>query len=246
MSERRDHPDVRELGKQELPAAAFPARQSDFRVYFDTETHARILRHAGEDTSVEICGVLVGRWERDDDGPFVAVSEYIRCDNASQKSGEVTFTHDAWSKINQEMDTRFVALKIVGWYHSHPGFGVFLSDRDVFIHEHFFSNPGQVAFVVDPRQKIEGLFIWHDGQPKPCRHYWVGNRVQAAPEEGESGAENEDRHLVREADSDEGRRGKMSRFPFPAPWPGRAGSFRRFGTRWPWRPPCYFGYLLRA
>ena len=183
MSEGRDRPDVRQLGKQELPPAAFPARRSEFRAYFDPETHARIVRHAAEDTSVEICGVLVGRWEQDDNGPFVAISECIRCDNASQKSGEVTFTHDAWTKINREMDTRFVTLKIVGWYHSHPGFGVFLSERDVFIHQHFFANPGQVAFVVDPRQKTEGLFVWRDGEPKLCGHYWVGNGVQAAPAE---------------------------------------------------------------
>jgi proteasome lid subunit RPN8/RPN11 len=187
MSERRDRPDVRQLGKQELPSAAFPARRAEFRAYFDAETHAGITRHAAEDTAVEICGVLVGRWEQDEDGPFVAISNYIRCDNASQRAGEVTFTHDAWSKINQEMDTRFVSLKIVGWYHSHPTFGIFLSERDVFIHEHFFSNPGQVAFVVDPRQGTEGLFVWRDGQPKPCGHYWVGNRVQAAPDDREPG-----------------------------------------------------------
>ena len=96
----------------------------------------------------------MGCWQQDANGPFVVVSASIRCDEAAKKSGEVTFTHDAWTTINREMDTRFVDLKIVGWYHSHPGFGVFLSERDVFIHEHFFSNPGQVALVVDPTQKI--------------------------------------------------------------------------------------------
>ena len=102
--------------------------------------------------------MLVGRWEEDDDGPFVVVSAAIRCDEAAKKSGEVTFTHEAWNKINHEMDTRFVDLKIVGWYHSHPSFGIFLSERDVFIHDHFFSNPGQVALVVDPVNKTEGVF----------------------------------------------------------------------------------------
>ncbi len=180
MGEHYDVPDVRLLDDGELPGAAFPAARSDFRVYFDAEAHARIARHAGEDKSVEICGVLVGRWEQDAGGPFVAVSEFIRCDDAAKKSGEVTFTHNAWNTINREMDTRYVDLKIVGWYHSHPGFGVFLSERDVFIHQHFFSNPGQVALVVDPTQKTEGVFVWRDGKPKPCPHYWIGERICAA------------------------------------------------------------------
>jgi proteasome lid subunit RPN8/RPN11 len=183
MSERYNTPDVRQLSHERLPDAAFPAARCNFRVYFDAETHARIVRHAHEDKSVEICGVLVGQWKQDDNGPFVAISECIRCDDAAKKSGEVTFTHDAWAQINQEMDTRFVDLKIVGWYHSHPGFGVFLSERDVFIHEHFFSNPGQVAFVVDPRQKTEGVFTWSNGKPGFSSHYWIGNLVYAAGDE---------------------------------------------------------------
>jgi proteasome lid subunit RPN8/RPN11 len=177
MSKHRDSPDVRQLAGAGLPRAPFPAAHAEFRVYFDAETHEHILQHAGEDTSVEIGGVLVGRWEQDDDGPFVVVSEAIRCDEAAKKSGEVTFTHEAWNKINHEMDTRFVDLKIVGWYHSHPSFGIFLSERDVFIHDHFFSNPGQVALVVDPVKKTEGVFSWRNGKPKPCGHYWIGNRI---------------------------------------------------------------------
>ena len=190
MTEQHRTPDARQLGEESLPQGSFPAARSDFRVYFDAETHARIVQHAAEDESFEICGVLVGRWEQDANGPFAVVSDYIRCDQAAKKAGEVTFTHDAWTTINREMDTRFVDLKIVGWYHSHPGFGVFLSERDVFIHEHFFSNPGQVALVVDPTQKTEGVFVWRNGKPKPCSHYWIGERIcTSAIEEPAAGAE---------------------------------------------------------
>ena len=49
---------------------------------------------------------------------------------------------------------------IVGWYHSHPGFGIFLSEHDRFIHRHFFGEPGQIALVIDPLAHVEGLFAW--------------------------------------------------------------------------------------
>jgi proteasome lid subunit RPN8/RPN11 len=195
MADQHRTPDARQLGDESLPQGGFPVARSDFRVYFDAETHARIVQHAGEDKSFEICGVLVGSWQQDANGPFVMVSQSIRCDEAAKKSGEVTFTHDAWTTINREMDTRFVDLKIVGWYHSHPGFGVFLSERDVFIHEHFFANPGQVALVVDPTQKTEGVFVWRNGKPKPCSHYWVGQRICTSAVE-EPAAEVEQRSPV--------------------------------------------------
>lgn len=171
-------PDVRLLRGEKLPEAPFPAtRAADFRIHFHPAAHGRAVAHAKESTSVEICGVLVGDWGQDADGPFVRISEIIRCDNATQKFAEVTFTHDSWTQINREMDTKFANLRIVGWYHSHPDFGIFLSDRDVFIQQNFFSGAGQIAFVVDPVRDAEGIFEWHDGKPALSPHYWVGGRI---------------------------------------------------------------------
>ena len=62
------------------------------------------------------------------------------------------------------MDTKFTDRDIVGWYHSHPNFGIFLSDRDCFIQDHFFNGPGQIAYVVDPVNGVEGVFAWRNGQ----------------------------------------------------------------------------------
>jgi len=189
MTDASRKPDAGELRSQPTAEAKFPgAGGSDFRVYFTPEVHENIWRHAREDTSVEVGGVLVGQWHHDADGPFVLVSQFIRCDAAASRSGEVTFTHEAWSVVNREMDTRFADLRIVGWYHTHPRFGVFLSDRDVFIHEHFFSNPGQIALVVDPVAQTEGVFAWREGKPALWPHYWVGQEIYAGAEEPDDAA----------------------------------------------------------
>jgi proteasome lid subunit RPN8/RPN11 len=173
-----NEPDIRLLASEDLPDAVFPGgRNEAFRVYFNPEVHAALWKHAGEDTSVEICGVLVGTWHRDDVGPFVKVVESIRGEGATTRFAEVTFTHQTWAKINAEMDTKFADMKIVGWYHTHPDFGIFLSDRDRFIQEHFFSGPGQVAHVIDPVRRHEGVFIWREGKPALADHFWVGDRI---------------------------------------------------------------------
>ncbi|QEH34192.1 Mov34/MPN/PAD-1 family protein [Aquisphaera giovannonii] len=173
-----DLPDVRILASQDLAEERFPGGRNDpFRVFLSPDVHAAIWKHATETTEVEICGVLVGTWLRDDAGPFVKVTESIRGEGAETKFAEVTFTHQTWSKINAEMDSKFGHLQIVGWYHTHPDFGIFLSDRDLFIQQHFFSGPGQIALVVDPVRKIEGVFAWRDGKAALTGHYWVGDRL---------------------------------------------------------------------
>lgn len=183
---KEQSPDARELAQEPLPKDKFPGRSDDYRVFLDGKVHEGIAAHAAADTSVEIGGVLIGHWAKDDDGPFLVVSDFLRCDAATSRSGEVTFTHEAWNDIHREMDTRFADKKIVGWYHSHPNFGIFLSERDRFIQQHFFGNPGQVAYVVDPLRKLEGLFVWKNGKIVACPHYWAGRRVIVWREEGET------------------------------------------------------------
>ena len=171
-------PDIKQLKDRDLPPGKFPGEaKSDFRVFIDTKAYDEINKHAREDTDVEICGVLVGQWAKDEKGPFLSVVSSIRGESATNKLAEVTFTHDTWSKINARMDKDFVGKSIVGWYHTHPDFGIFLSDRDRFVHEHFFNEPGQVALVVDPIRNQEGLFIWSAGKAVPSPYYWIGDKL---------------------------------------------------------------------
>ena len=214
-------PDVRLLRSEKLVESPFPAsRAADFRIHFHPAAHGRAVAHAKEDKSVEICGVLVGDWGQDADGPFARITEIIRCDSATKKFAEVTFTHESWTQINREMDTKFTDLRIVGWYHSHPDFGIFLSDRDVFIQENFFSGPGQLAFVVDPVRDAEGIFEWHDGKPVLSSHYWIGGRISGGEATARGGGQ---------VGGPEAPRGPASSVSVPMPgtsWPVESGGSR--------------------
>lgn len=139
-------------------------RQSAFQVVFDRGALDAIHEHGKTRTDVEICGVLVGRLCRDRLGPYLLVSDIIRGTEATQRAAQVTFTAETWELIHREMEQRFTTEKIVGWYHTHPGFGVFLSGMDLFIQEHFFNLPWQVAFVYDPVGGDEGVFVWRNGK----------------------------------------------------------------------------------
>ncbi len=54
---------------------------------------------------------------------------------------------------------------LVGWYHSHPDIGVFLSETDLEkTHRALFSEPFQIALVYDPVQGRAGYFFWEGFQ----------------------------------------------------------------------------------
>ena len=126
----------------------------------DSEVVRQIRQHARSSSKAEICGVLIGQ-DRD---RRIAVTASIEGQNAEEGGAHVTFTQDTWEHIYAVKDQKYPQERIVGWYHSHPGFGVFLSDHDTFIHKNFFSSPGQVAWVFDPHSDEEGCFGWVDGR----------------------------------------------------------------------------------
>ena len=175
------------IDTKKFPQVPFPASYaSDFRVHFDPDTYRQIEEHVKKDTSHEVGGILVGVWQKDENGPYATVTAMIRCDKAVGKEGEVTFTHETWNDIAREMDGPYVDLQIIGWYHSHPGFGVFLSERDMFIQEHFFSNPGQIALVIDPIAETNGVFYWKKDKVVVSEYFWIGKKLSVSrPEDAD-------------------------------------------------------------
>lgn len=122
-----------------------------------------IYLHVFDNADREVGGVLVGRTGRSPGLPMITGA--IPAMKADERRATLTFTQDAWQHVHRTLDRDFPpGDQIVGWYHSHPGFGVFLSEHDLFIHENFFSGPSQIALVVDPQAAVEGVFVWQDGQ----------------------------------------------------------------------------------
>ncbi len=134
--------------------------KSQAAVVMESEVARKIRQHSRSSMKAEVCGVLIGSTENES----TLVQACITGTNAAQGGTHVTFTQDTWEHIYKIKDREYPDEKIVGWYHSHPGFGVFLSEHDLFIQENFFSSPHQIAWVYDPHTDEEGCFGWVDGK----------------------------------------------------------------------------------
>lgn len=118
-------------------------------------------RHLREEQRVEQGGVIVGRV--DEAARIVSLTGAVPARGARADATSLTFTHEAWDHVGQVIDEHFATERVVGWYHSHPGLGVFLSAQDRFVHTHFFPRPWQVAYVLDPVSGARGWFGWVAG-----------------------------------------------------------------------------------
>lgn len=120
--------------------------------------------HALSSLSHEVAGVLVGgRPEKQPDGRYVVhIFDTIVARHTVMQGASVTYTPESWRYLNDTLAERYPddTAVMVGWYHTHPGFGIFLSGMDLFIHQNFFTQIWHVAMVLDPRARTSGFFCW--------------------------------------------------------------------------------------
>jgi proteasome lid subunit RPN8/RPN11 len=147
----------------------------DLPIFLDRTPADAIERHALRDTTVELGGILLGRECVDDQTgtPFVWITEALEAKHYENTQASFTYTHDSWEEITRERDRLHPGLDIVGWYHTHPDYGIFLSGQDLFIHRNFFDQPLQVAYVVDPIRQTRGFFQWRDGGAAPVGGFFL-------------------------------------------------------------------------
>jgi proteasome lid subunit RPN8/RPN11 len=148
----------------------------DLHIFLSQETLKEIMVYAKSDLGHELGGVLPGAFYRHRGRLWIRIDGYIRARSYVNTSASFKFTHDTWSAITREKESRFADGPLVGWQHTHPGYGIFLSGMDLFIQNNFFNLPYQVALVVDPRADTLGFFQWKRGKVHPCGFFYVRPR----------------------------------------------------------------------
>jgi proteasome lid subunit RPN8/RPN11 len=141
-------------------------------VFVTRPAYIRVCVHACS-ADVEVGGALVGQWCQDQTGEqYIIVKHVLPARYTKQGAVYLTFTQDTIIDFHAQIDKRFAGEKIVGWFHTHPRMGVFLSHYDTFLHHNFFPEPWQVALVVEPFSSVAGFFIRQtDGVFDPTRYF---------------------------------------------------------------------------
>ena len=149
----------------------------DVKVYIKQDVYKRIEKLAASDTSKELGSILFGEYCEELNKTHVVISEFVEAKYTDASASTLTFTHETWDYVHSEHDSHYAQLKMLGWQHTHPNYGVFLSNYDMFIQENFFNMPFQIAYVIDPIQNIRGFFQWKAGKVEKLRGFYIYDDV---------------------------------------------------------------------
>lgn len=148
--------------------APLPAAGAGFPLAFvSTRALDGLLAFLDSDTAREHGGVLVGLPYVDEDlgVTFVDVHAALPALDSQGSAVHLQFTAPTWAFISGVLAESYPDLAVVGWFHSHPGLGVFMSGTDVATQRAFYNQPWHLALVVDPLAQASAWFCGPDCIP---------------------------------------------------------------------------------
>ena len=149
----------------------------DVKVYIKQDVYKALEKYASSDTSKELGTILIGNYCEELSKTHVIISNYIEAKYTDASASTLTFTHETWEYVHNQHETLYPDQKIIGWQHTHPNYGIFLSNYDLFIQENFFNLPAQIAYVIDPIQNLRGFFQWKNGKIEKLKGYYIYDEV---------------------------------------------------------------------
>lgn len=172
----------------EEPADFFEvgSEEPGLRIYLRYDLFRALDEYAVKDTSRELAALLVGQVQEggQGNGNCIVVEDAIEVGVADEREGR--FSPRVWQHARRVARTRYANKVIVGWYHTHPGTGLDLSQEEREVHKSFFPESWQVMYVVDPVSRDRNFYRSQDSRLSGVRGFRIFGKETAALRERES------------------------------------------------------------
>nr|CDS22512.1 26S proteasome regulatory subunit N11 [Echinococcus granulosus] len=135
-----------------------PVPDTAEQVYISSLALLKMLKHGRAGVPMEVMGLMLGEFV--DDYTVTVVDVFAMPQSGTGVSVEAVDPVFQAKMIDMLKQTGRRPEMVVGWYHSHPGFGCWLSGVDMNTQQSFEAlSDRAVAVVVDPIQSVKGKVV---------------------------------------------------------------------------------------
>jgi len=144
-------------GRSAAPAADTPMPDTAEKIQISSLSLLKMLKHGRAGVPMEVMGLMLGQFV--DDYTITCIDVFAMPQHGTGVSVEAVDPVFQTNMLDMLKQTGRPEM-VVGWYHSHPGFGCWLSGVDMNTQTSFEQlNPRAVAVVVDPVQSVKGKVV---------------------------------------------------------------------------------------
>lgn len=144
--------------KRSVPSASF---------FIPENVLSYMANHAdlGISEDKEVMGLIIGTIYHDNNGEYGVVSKAITSDLIADRVS-VKFDPGAMEGLFDAVDEMESDEQIIGWYHSHLGYGCYMSETDITTQDTIFGGETGFAVVIDPMMQELAVFDSTKGAPE--------------------------------------------------------------------------------
>ncbi|GAA6042919.1 hypothetical protein JCM8097_002774 [Rhodosporidiobolus ruineniae] len=144
-------------GAPPAPGQDLPTNDNAETVHISSLALLKMLKHGRAGVPLEVMGLMLGDFV--DEYTVRVIDVFAMPQSGTGVSVEAVDPVFQTKMLDMLKQTGRPEM-VVGWYHSHPGFGCWLSSVDVNTQQSFEQlNPRAVAVVVDPIQSVKGKVV---------------------------------------------------------------------------------------
>lgn len=145
------------FGQQAPPPVDQPVPDTAEIVHISSLALLKMLKHGRAGVPMEVMGLMLGEFV--DEYTVQVVDVFAMPQSGTGVSVEAVDPVFQTKMLDQLKQTNRPQV-VVGWYHSHPGFGCWLSGVDMNTQQSFEAlNKRAVSIVVDPIQSVKGKVV---------------------------------------------------------------------------------------
>jgi len=134
-----------------------PVQDTAETVHISSMALLKMLKHGRAGVPMEVMGLMLGEFT--DDYTINVIDVFAMPQNGTGVSVEAVDPVFQTNMLDMLKQTGRPEM-VVGWYHSHPGFGCWMSGVDINTQQSFEQlNQRAVAVVVDPIQSVKGKVV---------------------------------------------------------------------------------------
>ncbi|KAK1937464.1 putative 26S proteasome regulatory subunit [Babesia divergens] len=134
-----------------------PVADTSEQVYISSLALLKMLKHGRAGVPMEVMGLMLGEFI--DDYTILVVDVFSMPQSGNSVSVEAV-DPVYQTEMKDQLKRTGRPEVVVGWYHSHPGFGCWFSGTDINTQQSFEQlNPRAVGVVIDPIQSVKGKVV---------------------------------------------------------------------------------------
>ncbi|NLM12200.1 MAG: LysM peptidoglycan-binding domain-containing protein [Epulopiscium sp.] len=142
------------------------------KIYLEDYVYTYLYQYAKLNRGEEKGAVLVGYYTEEFGDKMAMISGAIQF-KSSLAEERTHITEEVMNEVRAKLNKYFPDCELMGWMHTQPGYGIFLTTQDIRLQKEFFGKPYQTLMIIDPIENMEAFFLWDKEEVRSVEGYYI-------------------------------------------------------------------------